>query len=73
MSRIGAIDWDETINHFQYKLGYCACGKKILATPDEVREIANTFEGFRTKIPLRRRIALRLAKRLINEISTERS
>lgn len=43
MSKIGAIDWDDSRREFQYKLGYCSCGSKILATKDEVEEIVNSL------------------------------
>lgn len=47
MTRLGAIDWGKGQYSFQYKLGYCPCGDKILATPDELREIIEAF-GFLT-------------------------
>lgn len=65
MAAIGSLDWDETYPNLQYKLGYCGCGKKILATPLELEELVGRFKGFKTRhyderIPFRKRIALRL-------------
>lgn len=64
MSRIGAVDWDETKKGFQHKLGYCQCGSKILATTAELEEIA----GVAYKRPkMFREIRERIAKILVSD------
>jgi hypothetical protein len=66
MKALGAVDWDETRRGFQHKLGYCTCGKKVLATTEELEEITTHF-GYlvRKERGLPRRIAIGLLNRLV--------
>jgi len=64
MTKLGAIDWDETYAGFQYKLGYCVCGKKILATSDELQEVVTSFGYLETRGNLTKRLVIHLLKKL---------
>lgn len=61
--KLGAIDWHSTLAGFRYKLGYCECGEKILATPDELEEIVNAFSYLLDDQPLRKRAVAYLTRR----------
>lgn len=43
MKRMGAVDYREDYPGFQYKIGYCRCGEKVLITPDERNELIERF------------------------------
>jgi len=66
MTKLGGIDWDETMRGFQHRLGYCECGKKVLATTEELEEITERF-GYlaQQRRGLPRRIAIKLLNRLV--------
>lgn len=64
IGKLGKIDWDSSYPGFQYKLGYCECGKKVLATPDELTEIVNTFEYLIERERVIKRLAIYLLKKL---------
>jgi hypothetical protein len=41
--KLGSIDWDATCGGFQYKIGYCGCGAKVLASSEELTELVGEF------------------------------
>lgn len=66
MNKLGAIDWDATTAGFQYKLGYCQCGAKILATGEELAEIVEEFGSLSTR---KGRIIKRVAEFLLRQLA----
>lgn len=61
--KLGAIDWGEGYSGFQFKLGYCKCGEKVLATGDELTEIVEAFNYLeRRKRPIKLLVEFLLKK-----------
>ncbi len=65
MTDLGSIDWDESKKGFQHKLGYCECGKKILATSEELDDII----AYYGTPGLKRRVTKSLAQFFIRRLT----
>lgn len=64
--KLGAIDWDATCGGFQYKIGYCGCGAKVLATGEELTELVGEFGYMATR---RRRMMKNVALYLLKKLA----
>lgn len=67
MTGYGAISYDESSPGFQYKLGYCRCGKAILATPKEIGELATAFRYLAKRRNVVRSLAITTLRKLADQ------
>lgn len=69
MKRLGlaCLDVDASRGGFHYKLGYCQCGEKVLASETELAEIVNAFNWLEERQSVFRRWAVVLLRRMARD------